>query len=73
VFGITIYGSGAGPNTVKNSNFTGSAAWLDFQGFDQGQVTFENVYTNGEQVMTGTPTPVITGKATSPIPDAKPR
>lgn len=73
IYGITIYGSGAGPNTVKNSNFTGSAAWLDFQGFDQGKVTFENVYTSGSEVMTGTPTPTVTGKVTAPIPDAKPR
>jgi hypothetical protein len=73
IYGITIYGSGAGPNTVKNSNFTGSAAWLDFQGFDQGKVTFENVYTSGSEVLTGTPTPTVTGKVTAPIPDAKPR
>jgi hypothetical protein len=73
IYGITIYGSGAGPNTVKSSNFTGSAAWLDFQGFDQGKVTFENVFTSGSEVMTGTPTPTVTGKATAPIPDAKPR
>ena len=32
IFGITIYGSGAGPNVVKSSNLTGSSAWLDFAG-----------------------------------------
>lgn len=73
VYGITIYGSGAGPNTVKNSNFTGFAAWLDFQGMDQGKVSFENVYTKGSEVMTGTPVPTVTGKVTTPIADAKPR
>jgi hypothetical protein len=73
IYGITIYGSGAGPNTVTNSNFTGTAAWIDFQGFDQGQVTFENVYSKGEEVLLGTPVPVMKGKAAAPIVDAKPR
>ncbi len=73
VYGITIYGSGAGPNTVKSSNFTGSAAWIDFQGFDQGQISFDTIYTNGNEVLKGTPMPTITGKVTSPIADAKPR
>lgn len=73
IYGITIYGSGAGPNTVKSSNFTGSAAWIDFQGFDQGQISFDTIYTNGNEVLKGTPPPTITGKVTTPIPDAKPR
>ena len=38
VYGVTIYGSGNGPNTVTASNFTGSAAWVDFQG-DNGAIT----------------------------------
>jgi hypothetical protein len=73
IYGITIYGSGAGPNTVTNSNFTGSAAWIDFQGFDQGHISFDNVYTSGNEVLKGTPPPTITGKVTTPIADAKPR
>jgi hypothetical protein len=73
IYGITIYASGAGPNTVKNSNFTGAAAWLDFQGMDQGQIAFDNVYTKGSEVMTGAPLPTVTGKVTTPIADAKPR
>lgn len=73
LFGITIYGSGAGPNTVKSSNFTGTSAWLDFQGFDQGQIAFDNVFTNGSEVSLGTPKPTMTGKASAPIADAKPR
>jgi hypothetical protein len=72
VFGITIYGSGNGPNVVRASNFTGSAAWLDFQG-DNGAITFDGVYTNGSEVMTGGPPPTVANKATSPIRDAKPR
>lgn len=73
IYGITIYGSGAGPNTVKSSNFTGSAAWIDFQGFDQGHIAFDTIYTNGNEILKGTPPPTITGKVTTPIPDAKPR
>jgi hypothetical protein len=73
IYGITIYGSGAGPNTVKSSNFIGTAAWLDFGGFDQGKISFEGVYTMGQEILAGTPIPTITGKVTTPIPDAKPR
>ncbi|MEA2749599.1 MAG: hypothetical protein QOI41_3742 [Myxococcales bacterium] len=73
IYGITIYGSGAGPNTVTNTNFTGSAALIDFQGFDQGHIAFDNIYTNGNEVLKGTPPPTITGKVTAPIADAKPR
>jgi hypothetical protein len=71
LFGITIYASGAGPNTVKSSNFTGSIAWLDFQG-DNGPIRFEDVYTSGKEVLTGGPLPTIQ-TAPAPIPDAKPR
>jgi hypothetical protein len=70
-FGITIYASGAGPNTVSNSNFTGSAAWLDFQG-DNGPITFNNVFVSGQEIMKGGPPPTI-NQATAAIPDAKPR
>ncbi len=73
VYGVTIYGSGAGPNTVKSSNFTGTAAWIDFQGFDQGHIAFDTIYTNGNEILKGTPMPSITGKVTAPIADAKPR
>ncbi|HSO33130.1 MAG TPA: right-handed parallel beta-helix repeat-containing protein, partial [Labilithrix sp.] len=72
IFGITIYGSGSGPNTVKASNFTGTAAWLDFQG-DNGAISFDGVYTSGSEVMTGGPPPSVSNKAMSPISDAKPR
>ena len=72
IYGMTIYGSGDGPNTVKASNFTGSAAWLDFQG-DNGAITFDGVYTSGSEVLTGGPVPKVANNATSPISDAKPR
>ncbi|HEY8074431.1 MAG TPA: right-handed parallel beta-helix repeat-containing protein [Labilithrix sp.] len=71
IYGITIYASGNGPNTVSSSNLTGSAAWLDFQG-DNGPIAFTNVYVSGQQVMKGGPPPTITTVA-APIPDAKPR
>jgi hypothetical protein len=73
VYGITIYGSGAGPNTVKSSHFSGSSAWVDFQGFDQGHISFDTIYTNGNEVLKGTPPPSINGKVAAPIADAKPR
>jgi hypothetical protein len=71
LYGITIYASGAGPNTVTASNFTGTVAWLDFQG-DNGPITFDGIFTSGAQVLTGGPPPTIKTVA-SPIPDAKPR
>lgn len=71
-FAITIYASGAGPNTVQQSNMVGLAAWIDFQG-DHGPITFDGVYTSGGEVMTGGPAPTIKNKATAPVSGAKPR
>ena len=71
LYGITIYGSAAGPNTVTASNFTGTLAWLDFAG-DNGAIAFEGVYTNGKEIVVGGPVPKFT-KVTVPYPDAKPR
>ena len=72
IFGITIYGSGQGPNIVTASNFTGSSAWLDFAG-QNGAISFENVFTSGEQILVGGPVPPTITKAPALIPDAKPR
>lgn len=72
IYGITIYGSGAGPNIVRASNLTGSAAWLDFAG-DNGAITFDNVFTNGAELMNGGPVPPTVTKASAAIADAKPR
>ena len=72
IYGITIYGSAAAEHTVKASNFTGSAAWLDFQG-DNGSISFDGVYTKGEQIITGGPPPKIQNAAAQPIANAKPR
>lgn len=72
VYGITIYGSGAGPNIVRSSNIIGGAAWLDFAG-QNGAITFENVFTTGSEILKGGPIPPTISKATAPIADAKPR
>ncbi|MBX3189039.1 MAG: hypothetical protein KF819_18605 [Labilithrix sp.] len=72
IFGITIYGSGAGPNVVRASNFSGTSAWLDFQG-DNGPITFDGVYTSGKEIMLGGPVPSIQNTPAAPLPDAKPR
>lgn len=71
-YGITIYGSGAGPNTVKDSNLTGAAAWLDFAG-ENGAITFDGVFTTGTEVLLGGPIPPTIKKAPAPIANAKPR
>lgn len=71
-YGLTIYGAGAGPNLVKDSNISGDAAWIDLQG-DHGPITFENVYTNGGEVIQNTAPPNITKKSETPIANAKPR
>jgi hypothetical protein len=72
IFGITIYGSGAGPNSVKASNISGTTAWIDFQG-DNGPITFDGVYTNGKEIMLGGPPPSIKNTPAAPLGDAKPR
>lgn len=71
-YGITIYGSGAGPNTVKASNLKGDAAWLDFAG-ENGAITFDGVFTTGTEVLLGGPIPPTINRAAAPVPDAKPR
>lgn len=71
-YAITIYGSGAGPNLVKDSNMVGQVAWIDFAG-DNGPITFDNVFTNGSEVMVGGPAPTFKNKPSAPVANAKPR
>ncbi|MBS2016897.1 MAG: hypothetical protein JST00_28685 [Deltaproteobacteria bacterium] len=71
-YAITIYGAGAGPNLVKDSNMIGQVAWIDFKG-DNGPVTFDNVYTTGSEAVLGGPAPTFKNKPTAPVPNAKPR
>lgn len=70
-YGITLYKTGAGPHVVKESNFIGAGAWLDFQG-DHGPITMQNVFVSGAEVIKGGPPPTIT-KAAQRIATAKPR
>ena len=72
-FGITIYAAAmqGGTLLVKDSNFSGTNSWLDIQG-DHGVITFDNVYTQGRQLVMNTDPPTVTA-ATAPIADAKPR
>jgi hypothetical protein len=71
-YGITIYGAGAGPNLVKDSNIQGDAAWLDIQG-EHGPITFENVYTSGGEPLVKDTTPPTINKASGPVAGAGPR
>ncbi|MBX3204186.1 MAG: hypothetical protein KF764_03905 [Labilithrix sp.] len=72
IFGITIYAASVeGPHIVKDSNFTGTAAWLDLQG-DHGPITFQNVFTTGPETILNTDPPTIT-RAPAKIEGAGPR
>lgn len=71
-FGITIYKSGAGPNVVKDSNFRGGAAWIDFQGTN-GPITMQNVFVSGTEILKGDTAPPTITKAAAPIANARPR
>lgn len=72
VYGITIYAASAeGPHVIKDSNFTGAAAWLDLQG-DHGPITFENVFVTGGETILNTDVPKIT-RAPARIEQAGPR
>ena len=72
IYGITIYGASLeGPHVIKDSNLAGTAAWLDVQG-DHGPITFENVFTTGQEMILNTDPPTIT-KAPAKIEGAGPR
>lgn len=81
LFGVTVYG--ANTATVKNSNLSGSIAWLDIQG-DHGDVFLgeNNFIANNSagaapNAIVGTPIPTdppkTTPTATAPIDGAGPR
>jgi hypothetical protein len=72
-YGAMLYGSGAGPNVISNSNFDDSEVNLDFQSVN-GPLTITNTFTTGKNsqadgMWTWAPADV----ATAPIADAKPR
>jgi hypothetical protein len=70
VYGAMLYGAGAGPNTISNSNFAGEYG-LD-QENAQGPLTITNTYTMGQNTMGGW-TWAAADMATAPISDAHPR
>jgi hypothetical protein len=72
VYGITIYAASVeGPHVVKDSNLTGTVAWLDLQG-DHGPITFQNVFVAGAQTIANTDPPTIT-PAPAKVEGAGPR
>jgi hypothetical protein len=72
-WGAMLYGSGNGPNVIKDSNFLNSAQNLDQQG-DNGPLTLTNTYTTGKNVnAAGDWTLSSTESAAAIIPDAMPR
>ena len=72
MWGALLYGSGAGPNTISNSNFMAVYENLDQQ-FDNGPLTITSTYTSGG---TNTAMPSWTWPpadiATTPALDAQP-
>jgi hypothetical protein len=58
--------------TTTRSNFSGGAAWIDFQGTN-GPITMQNVYATGTEILKGDTAPPTITKATAPIASAKPR
>ena len=70
IYGITIYG--ADNVSIKDSNFTGSVAWLDLQG-DHGPVTFNDVYRTGNAIVMNTQPANDTAAPTATVATAVPR
>lgn len=72
-FGITIYAvGGAGPYTVKDSNFKGLVSWLDLKSDPAVPLSFVNVFTEGNQDTPNGP-PAELKVASSRIAAAEPR
>ena len=73
VYGAMLYGSGAGPNVISNSNFTGGERDLDQQG-PNGPLTITNTFTSGlDSIDTTASTWAAADHAAQPISDAHPR
>jgi hypothetical protein len=72
-YGAMLYGSGAGPNVISNSNFDDSEVNLDFSGTN-GPLTIKNTFSTGKNSQAdGTWTWAPADVAPAPIADAKPR
>jgi hypothetical protein len=72
VYGAMLYGSGAGPNVISNSNFMGGEFALD-QENPNGALTITNTFTKGPNTTLPTTTWLPADVAAAPIADAKPR
>jgi hypothetical protein len=72
-WGGMLYGSGNGPNVIKDSNFMNLSQNLDLEG-QNGPLTITNTYTTGKNVNeAGTWALSATESAPAIIPDAMPR
>ncbi|HVX98094.1 MAG TPA: hypothetical protein VHK47_24485 [Polyangia bacterium] len=73
-YGAMLYGSGAGPHTISNSNFLGGGYALDEQNAN-GPLTIVNTYTKGTNANDGASswTWLPADVAPAPVLDAKPR
>jgi hypothetical protein len=72
-WGAMLYGSGAGPNVIKDSNFLGSDLNLEQLGTN-GPLTITNTFTTGKnEPPDATWTWAAADVAAAPILDAKPR
>jgi hypothetical protein len=72
-WGAMLYGSGAGPNTISNSNFVNSSTNLDLLGTN-GPLTITNTYSTGKNTQADTGwTWAPADVASAPIANAQPR
>lgn len=72
-WGAMLYGSGAGPNVISNSNFVSSTLNLEQLGIN-GPLTITNTFTTGKNEPSGDGWTWLTADvAPAPIADAKPR
>jgi hypothetical protein len=72
VYGAMLYGSGAGPNVISNSNFMGASVALDQQGMN-GPLTISNTFAQGQVSILPTSTWLPADVAPAAVSDAKPR
>ncbi|HEX3851844.1 MAG TPA: hypothetical protein VHW01_12805, partial [Polyangiaceae bacterium] len=72
VYGAMLYGSGAGPNIISNSNFMGAEVAFD-QASTNGPLTISNTFAQGRISILPTSTWLPADVAPAPISDAKPR
>ena len=72
IYGAMLYGSGAGPNVISNSNFMGAQVAFDQEGTN-GPLTISNTFAQGRISILPTSTWLPADVAPAPISDAKPR